>query len=62
MYRQNTESDKTEVKHIDIEEESEDCPQSEYTTPFYTTNQPSKSISKMPQNYHQTPLHEEQRQ
>ena len=42
MCRQNTESDKTKVKHIDTEEESQDCPQSEYTTPFYTTNDPAK--------------------
>ena len=26
MCRQNIESDKTEVKHIDMEEESQDCP------------------------------------
>ena len=38
MCRQNSESDKTEVKHIGTEEESQDCPQSEYTTPFYDTN------------------------
>ena len=40
------ESDKTEVKHIDTEEESQDCPQSEYTTPFYTTNDQAKASVK----------------
>ena len=42
MCRQNIKSDKTEVKHIDIEEESQDYPQSEYTTPFYDTNDQTK--------------------
>ena len=46
MCRQNTENDKTEVKHIDTEEESQDCPQSEYTTPFYTTNDQAKASVK----------------
>ena len=46
MCRQNTESDKTEVKHIDMEEESQDYPQSEYTTPFYVTNDQVKASVK----------------
>ena len=46
MCRQNTESNKTEVKHIDTEEESQDCLQSEYTTPFYTTNNQAKASVK----------------
>ena len=46
MCRQNTESNKTEVKHMDTEEESQDCPQSEYTTPFYTTNDKAKASVK----------------
>ena len=46
MCRQNTKSDKTEVKHIDTEEESQDCPQSEYTTPFYDTNEKTKASVK----------------
>ena len=44
--RQNTKSDKTEVKHIDMEEESQDWPQSEYTTPFYSTNDQVKASVK----------------
>ena len=44
--RQNTESDKTEVKHIDMEEESQDCPQSEYTSLFYDTNDQTKASVK----------------
>ena len=43
MWRQNIESDKTEVKHIDTEE---DCPQSEYTAPFYDTNDQTKASVK----------------
>ena len=46
MCRQTTESDKTDVKHIDTEAESEDCPQSEYTTSFYTTNDQAKASVK----------------
>ena len=46
MCRQNTENDNTEVKHIDTEEESQDCPQSEYTTPFYITNDQAKASVK----------------
>ena len=46
MCRQNTKSDNTEVKHIDTEEESQDCPQSEYTTPFYDTNDQAKASVK----------------
>ena len=40
------ENDKTEVKHIDMEEESQDCPQSEYTSPFYVTNDQAKASVK----------------
>ena len=46
MCRQCTESDKTEVKHIDMEEDSQDCNQSEYTTPFYTSNDQAKASVK----------------
>ena len=56
MCRQNTESDKTEVKHMDTEAESQDCPQSEYTTPLLWHKWPNKSICKMPQDYHQTQI------
>ena len=35
-----------QVKHIDTEEESQDCPQSEYTTPFYTANDQAKASVK----------------
>ena len=41
MCKQNPEiqdSDKTEVKHIELEEQSSDYAQSEYTTPYYLTN------------------------
>ena len=34
----NQDTDKTEVKHIDTEEQSPDYTQSEYTTPYYLTN------------------------
>ena len=37
MCRHNPENDKTEVKPIDTEEESQDYNQSEYTTPFYAS-------------------------
>ena len=49
MCRQNPEnqySDKTEVKHIDSEEQSPDFAQSEYTTPYYLTNDKAKSSVK----------------
>ena len=46
MCRQGLENDKTEVKHIDTEEESQDCSQSEYTTPFYLTNNQAKASVK----------------
>ena len=46
MCRQNTKSDKTEIKHMDMEEESQDCPQSVYTIPFYTTNDQAKAFVK----------------
>ena len=39
-------SDKTEVKHIDIEEQSLDYAQSEYTTPYYLTNDQAKASVK----------------
>ena len=38
MDRQNTGSDKTEVKRIDMEEESQDSSQNEYTDHFYVTD------------------------
>ena len=34
---------KIEVKHIDMEEESQDFTQSEYTTPFFVTNDQVKA-------------------
>ena len=49
MCRQNPDnqySDRTEVKHIDTEEQSPDCPQSEYTTPYYLTNDQAKASVK----------------
>ena len=46
MCRQNTESDKTEVKHMDTEEEFQDCSQSEYTTSFLATNDQAKALVK----------------
>ena len=39
-------SDKTETKHIDMEEQSPDCTQSEYTTPYYLTNDQAKALVK----------------
>ena len=47
MCRQNPDNqiDKTEVKHIDLVE-SQDCIQSEYTTPFYLTNDQVKATVK----------------
>ena len=39
-------SDKTEVKHIDTEEQSPDYMQSEYTTPYYLTNDQAKASVK----------------
>ena len=35
---ENQDSGKTEVKHIDMEEQSPDYAQSEYTIPYYLTN------------------------
>ena len=49
MCRQNPEnqySDKTEVKHIDMEEQSPDYIQSEYTIPYYLTNDQAKASVK----------------
>ena len=49
MYRQNPDnqySDKTEVKHIDTEEQSPDYGHSEYTTPYYLTNDQVKASVK----------------
>ena len=46
MCRQKTESDKTEVKHIDMGEKLQDCNQSEYTTPYYLTNDQAKATVK----------------
>ena len=39
-------SDKTEIKHIDMEEQSPDYTQSEYTTPYYLTNDQVKASVK----------------
>ena len=49
MCRQNPDnqsSDRTEVKHIDTEEQSPDYAQSEYTTPYYLTNDQVKASVK----------------
>ena len=46
MNPDNQESDKTQVKHMDTEEESQDLTQSEYTTPFYVTNDQAKAPVK----------------
>ena len=49
MCRQNPDnqhSDKTELKHIDMEEQSPDYTQSEYTTPYYLTNDQVKASVK----------------
>ena len=43
---ENQQSDKTEVKHINTEEEFQDYIQSEYTTPFYVTNEEVKTSVK----------------
>ena len=43
---ENQDSDKTEVKHIDTEEQSPDYTQSEYTTPYYLTNDQVKASVK----------------
>ena len=39
-------SDKTEIKHIDTEEQYPDYTQSEYTTPYYLTNDQVKASVK----------------
>ena len=49
MCRQNPDNqygDKTEVKHIDTEEQSPDYAQSEYITPYYLTNDQAKASVK----------------
>ena len=49
MCRQNPDSqysDKTEVKHIDTEEQPQDYAQSEYTIPYYLTNDQAKASVK----------------
>ena len=48
MCRQNPDkrSNKTEVNHIDMEEQSPDYAQSEYTTPYYLTNDQAKASVK----------------
>ena len=64
MCRQNPDNQdnhKTEVKHIDMEEQSLDYAQSEYTTPYYLTNDQAKASVKMPQDYTQSPLHAQHR-
>ena len=43
---ENQDSDKTEVKHIDTEEQSPDYAQSEYTIPCYLTNYQAKASVK----------------
>ena len=43
---ENQDSDKTEVKHIDTEEQSPEYAQSEYTTPYYLTNDQVKASVK----------------
>ena len=43
---ENQDSDKTEVKHIDMEEQSPDYAQSEYTTSYYLTNDQPKASGK----------------
>ena len=43
---ENQDSDKTEVKHIDVEEQFPDNAQSEYTTPYYLTNDQVKASVK----------------
>ena len=56
----NQDSDKTEVKHIDTEEQSPDYTQSEYTTPYYLTNDQVKASVKLSQDYSQSTLHAQQ--
>ena len=49
MYQKNPESqdsDKTEAKYIETEEQSPDYDQSEYTTPYYLTNDQAKASVK----------------
>ena len=43
---ENQDSDKNKVKHIDTEEQSPDYTQSEYTTPYYLTNDQVKASVK----------------
>ena len=43
---ENQDSDKTELKHIDMEEQSPDYAQSEYATPYYLTNDQAKASVK----------------
>ena len=43
---ENQDSDKTEVKHIDVKEQSLNYAQSEYTTPYYLTNNQAKASVK----------------
>ena len=43
---ENQDNGKTEVKHIDTEEQSSDYAQSEYTTPYYLTNDKVKASVK----------------
>ena len=43
---ENQDSDKTEVKHIDMEEQSPDYDQSWYTTPYYLSNDQAKASVK----------------
>ena len=42
----NQDSDKTEVKHIDMEEQFPEYTQSEYRTPYYLTNDQAKASVK----------------
>ena len=52
----NQDNGKTEVKHIDTEEQSPDYAQHEYTTPYYLTNDQVKASVKC-LIYSQSPLH-----
>ena len=53
-------SSKTEVNHIDTEEQSPDYTQSEYTTPYYLTNDQAKASVKVPQDHSQCTPHTQQ--
>ena len=46
LYHQQSHSDKTAVKHIDTEEQPPDYFQSEYTTPYFITNEQARAPIK----------------